>query len=173
MVKDVLQQNDQTLAQKFNIRAERFRDFKEVLQPILTNVTFSTNCYDYAANCKRVMPGALGYPGAQIHDAKTPLSTFKLVENTENDGFVRLNPSAGLPPKHYLCLLFQSAEDFHYVRQDNCGFSHKVGHNCCTNQDANRQVISNPLNAAYTNGVKFISAFAVPSGGIETRGFEI
>jgi hypothetical protein len=169
----VLSCNAAEVGKKFGVSTNKVQAYKDALVPVYNNIGMSTTCYDYAANNRRILPGAKGMPGATQSNGwdedKSGLFPQNLVRKIELDKFVQYDPLTPLPPKHYLTFLFVKAHNqaFHLLRQDKEDFSHKDGHADATNLDALHAPIKNPLDATL-RCEHFVTAFAVPSGGITT-----
>lgn len=175
IVKKVLLQPIKDAAEFLGTDTETVGKFKTQITPIFQTVTYSTTCYDYLANNPRIQAGEVGMPaGKALENDKPDSPEFlqEIIQNAARDNIKLFDPLDGLPPKHYLGFLFSYEQDFHFVRQDSDGFSHKAGHEHCRNYDYRGKIITSPLSADFNFETKaqFAAAFLVPSGGVKTRG---
>lgn len=171
MAVDILYRKTSEVSRILGLKPERIEQFKKTLKDLFFSVTYSTNCYDYAANHRRIQPGLMGIPGAKSdQDCDLMPNTLSvLIKKIQHDGFILHPPEAkDIPDNHYWALLLCSDRNFHFVRQDQTGFSHKPGHHHASNLDFSDERIQSPLRADWGEHTRLEAAFCIPAGGLAT-----
>ena len=170
---------------KFNPAAPKFGDKKYDPDTVFMSPRSESvdNCYDYAVQSK--IDSQIANPGELALDFLLQANTANMTANNlirlmTKDGFA---PAGEAMPKqipgHYLAVLYVSpGNDYHLIREDKEGWSHKIGTTqpAQLTDNAGKLLSEPPRTLSPENGFKHDYALAqyfyIPKGGRDV-GYEV